>query len=290
MQLLRDKMKQPALPPGFPLPLVTVAIVISILSGCARHESKPPQTAARNVSAAGKPSPVLLPVKEKRDTSAKRPRFPEPPWTVAKMVDAFGAIARKKFEGPCRAAGIPWPPVRLTFLAFKRERSLEIWGADGGGAYRKIGRYPILAASGGPGPKRMEGDRQVPEGFYTLPELNPNSSLHLSIRIGYPNQDDIANAGILRDAMGGDIYLHGKAASIGCIAVGDPAIEEIFTLAAQVAEPNRRIIISPVDFRRTPKPSLPREEKWVSDLYGRIRRELAAFPVAGTGGGGGRHP
>ncbi|MEO5928504.1 MAG: L,D-transpeptidase family protein [Candidatus Kapaibacterium sp.] len=300
MQLLRDKMKQRRRSVrnsliSAPL-LVMAAVAISLVSSCARTESKPDKATMRNVSAAEPPRgkqtlvPVKVPAKEAKDTSIKRPRFPDPPWTVAKMVDAFGAITRKKFEGPCRAAGIPCPPVRLTFLAFKRERLLEIWGAGEEGAYRKIGGYPILAASGGPGPKRREGDRQVPEGFYDLPELNPNSSLHLSIRIGYPNRDDIANAGIPVNAMGGDIYLHGKAASIGCIAVGDPAIEEIFTLVAQVTAPNRRIIISPVDFRRNPRPALPKEEKWVGDLYGRLSRALEAFPVAGAAGGAVRHP
>ncbi|MEP7219985.1 MAG: hypothetical protein ABI876_13765 [Bacteroidota bacterium] len=298
MQLLRDKMQQRHRSVRISLisaPLLVMAAV-ALAFGCARTEPKPANAATRNISAAepprGKqtPVPVKVPAKEAKDTSIKRPRFPDPPWTVAKMVDAFGAITRKKFEGPCRAAGIPWPPLRLTLLAFKRERLLEIWGAGEGGAYRKIGGYPILAASGGPGPKRMEGDRQVPEGFYDLPELNPNSSLHLSIRISYPNRDDIANAGIPVNAMGGDIYLHGKAASIGCIAVGDPAFEEIFALSAQVTAPNRRIIISPVDFRRNPRPTLPKEEKWVGDLYGRIRRALEAFPVAGSAGGAARHP
>ena len=181
----------------------------------------------------------------------------------------------------CGARKIVWPPARLTLLAFKRERRMEVWGANATGAFALLKSYKILAASGGIGPKRREGDLQVPEGLYRLPELNPRSSYHLSIRVDYPNSDDIAHAAVPRDEMGGDIYIHGSDVSIGCMALGNQAIEEVFLMAAMVPESSRRIIIAPYDFRRTQPPALPRSQGWVTELYKRITAELRAFPRKG---------
>ena len=122
------------------------------------------------------------------------------------------------------------------------------------------------------------GHLQVPEGFYALPLLNPDSRYHLSIRVDYPNADDVRHSKVPRDEMGGDIYIHGSNASIGCLAMGDPAIEELFCLAAQVEPDDREIILAPVDFRRRPDFTLPEEEPRVEVLYERIRLRLAGFP------------
>jgi hypothetical protein len=153
-----------------------------------------------------------------------------------------------------------WPPRSLTLVAFKEERRLEVWG-DG----RWLRTYPILAASGTAGPKRQEGDRQVPEGIYQLTTLNPRSRFHLSIRVDYPDAEDCRNG-----CTGGDIYVHGGAVSIGCIAIGNQAIEEIFRLSQHVA--NRWIIIVPWDLRRKAPPAS--EERWIADRYARLSREL----------------
>lgn len=91
--------------------------------------------------------------------------------------------------------------------------------------------YRIAKQSGGPGPKRKEGDRQVPEGFYRIEGLNPKSSYHLSLRLNYPNASDLERAD--PKAPGSDIYIHGKAVSIGCLAMTDPIIEELYTLVAE---------------------------------------------------------
>jgi murein L,D-transpeptidase YafK len=153
-----------------------------------------------------------------------------------------------------------WPPRTLTLLAFKEERRLEVWG-DG----RWIKSYPILAASGTIGPKRQEGDRQVPEGIYRLTTLNPKSRFHLSIRVDYPDSEDEQNG-----CTGSDIYVHGGAVSVGCIAVGDEAIEEIYRLSERVE--NRWIIIVPWDLRRKTPP--PASEPWIADRYAKLSREL----------------
>lgn len=167
---------------------------------------------------------------------------------------------------------IAWPPARLTLVALKAEKKLEVWVAAKKGAYHLLSTYDILAASGGPGPKRKEGDLQVPEGIYRLPLLNPNSSFHLSIRVDYPNRDDIVNASVPEAQLGGDIYIHGGAASIGCIAIGDAAIEELFVLTARVSARQRRILIAPADLRV--RSDIVADSAWVEDLYARLRAEM----------------
>ena len=96
-------------------------------------------------------------------------------------------------------------------------------------AFRRVATYHITKASGELGPKRKEGDRQVPEGCYVIEAFNPKSEYHLSLRLNYPNDSDR----ILSDPQrpGGDIYIHGGAKSIGCIPLGDAVIEELYLLA-----------------------------------------------------------
>jgi hypothetical protein len=199
--------------------------------------------------------------------------------TTADAVAEFGPRAEARFGPACRAAGIPWPPPRVRLLAFKEERRLEVWVAGEKGGFAMAGACPVLAASGGPGPKRKQGDLQVPEGFYRLTALNPNSKFHLSVRVDYPNREDVANRIVDPDLLGTDIYVHGGAASIGCLAVGDRAIEELFALLAQVREGRREIWILPRDLR-VREASPPKGDSWVEDLYLRLeqraKREHAA--------------
>jgi murein L,D-transpeptidase YafK len=123
-----------------------------------------------------------------------------------------------------------YPPKTLFIRAFKQERELEIWA--GARKLRLIKTYPILAASGVLGPKLQRGDRQVPEGWYHINRFNPRSRFHLSLGINYPNDADrIRSAG--RDP-GDDIFIHGSNKSIGCLAMGDLAIEEIYGLACDM--------------------------------------------------------
>src|SRR6185503_11948975 len=75
----------------------------------------------------------------------------------------------------CEAIGVNWPPERLRLVAFKEEKILEVWAARESGPFRRVITYAVTAASGVAGPKRREGDLQVPEGKYRLTDLNPNS-------------------------------------------------------------------------------------------------------------------
>lgn len=112
---------------------------------------------------------------------------------------------------------------------FKEESVLELWLQKPGGRYVLFKSYPICAYSGSLGPKMREGDRQAPEGFYAFNQghLNPNSRYHLSFNLNYPNAYDRAHG-----YTGSYLMVHGKCVSIGCYAMGDVQIEEIYTLVA----------------------------------------------------------
>jgi murein L,D-transpeptidase YafK len=128
--------------------------------------------------------------------------------------------------------GIRYPAAEVYLRAFKQERMLELWVRPANESrFQLLHTYAICAASGEPGPKRRQGDAQVPEGFYTIDLFNPVSSYHLSMRVNYPNQRDrIVNRG---RRMGGDIYIHGGCKSIGCLAITNSGIEEIYWIAVE---------------------------------------------------------
>lgn len=140
----------------------------------------------------------------------------------------------------CADAQVPYPPARFFLRAFKATGELEAWGAGRDGKMRLIRTYALTARSGAPGPKRFQGDRQVPEGVYRVAVWNPESRFHLSLGLNYPNAADRARAG--EAAPGGEIYIHGKAVSVGCLPVGDAEIEELFILALDVKEAGGRSI------------------------------------------------
>lgn len=184
-------------------------------------------------------------------------------------------------RAPFDHAGIPFPPRSLTLVGLKSERMLEVWSEKSGRPVL-VRRYPVLAASGRPGPKLREGDGQVPEGIYRITFLNPESRFHLSMRLNYPNSQDLERAveeG--RNEPGSDINIHGKAESTGCLAIGDDAIEELFFLTAQTGIENVRVIIAPNDFRRTgPITDFGSVPQWTPRLYDQIRSEL--MPLRGA--------
>lgn len=141
----------------------------------------------------------------------------------------------------CADAGLKYPLQRIFFRAIKHERVLEVWGADSGRSkFKLIHTYPIAAMSGKLGPKRREGDLQVPEGFYHIDRFNPKSRFLLSLGLNYPNFSDR----ILSDKKkpGGDIFIHGNAVSIGCMAMTDPKIEEIYLLALSARDSGQKQI------------------------------------------------
>jgi murein L,D-transpeptidase YafK len=138
----------------------------------------------------------------------------------------------------------------IILRVFKEEAELEVWKQDTTGHFQILKTYPICRWSGDLGPKLHEGDRQAPEGFYTItPELmNPNSSYYLAINTGFPNAFDKAN-----DRNGTFLMIHGDCSSSGCYAMTDEQIGEIYSLASDSllgGQPSFQIQAYP--FRLTP--------------------------------------
>jgi murein L,D-transpeptidase YafK len=133
---------------------------------------------------------------------------------------------------------------------FKEEKQLELWVRKDDGTYALFRTYPIVAMSGGLGPKLAEGDGQAPEGFYHVPPaaMKPDSKFHLAFNLGYPNAYDRAHG-----RTGSFLIVHGNEVSIGCFAMTDPKIEEIYTLcdaALKRGQPFFRVHVFP--FKMTP--------------------------------------
>lgn len=201
------------------------------------------------------------------------------PRTVADVVAKYGPAAKARLAPHFRKAGVAWPPKDIAILVFKDERRVALW-ARSSHTWRFIRDYPILAASGHAGPKLREGDRQVPEGVYRIEHLNPNSSFHLSMKVSYPNAFDRRMAGRdKRTRLGGDIFIHGKDVSIGCVALGDPAIEELFTLVAQTGHQRVQVVIAPHDLRVRGAAVREGAPLWVGELYRTVAAALVPFPV-----------
>lgn len=201
--------------------------------------------------------------------------------TVAEQVKTYGPAARARLAPYFNAAGVSYPPTTLVMVGIKDEDALEIYAAPKDGAPRYIHRYPILAASGELGPKLREGDVQVPEGIYHIDWLNPNSLYHLSLHVTYPNNFDSTMA--KRDGrnnLGGDIMIHGGNASVGCLAMGDQAAEELFVLAADTGLNNITLILTPTDFRKPNAVArVPNPPAWIAELYAAIKAELKRAPL-----------
>ncbi len=211
--------------------------------------------------------PVAQKIKGKRNT--------------ADVIAQYGKQARESLIPYFTKAGVEYPPAKITLLAMKDEHKLELWARKKGFkvADQKldffIRSFDIKKLSGIAGPKLREGDGQVPEGFYKAISLNPNSSYHLSIKLDYPNLYDLQNArNEGRINPGSNIFIHGKAVSIGCLAMGDKIIEELFVLINDVGTNNTSVIISPFDPRSKPLECKIGQPQWICDLYWSINNKI----------------
>jgi len=131
---------------------------------------------------------------------------------------------------------------------FKREFELEVW-LKHGDRFERFATYPICMWSGGLGPKERQGDRQAPEGFYTVDssQLNPNSKYHRSFNLGFPNAFDRAH-----ERTGSLLMVHGNCRSIGCYAMTDPVIDEIWNVITPALEKGqKRFQVQVFPFRMT---------------------------------------
>jgi murein L,D-transpeptidase YafK len=149
--------------------------------------------------------------------------FPRPDESFRRKEDTL----QKQFE----AKNLQWPAKYIYIRSFKYDSQLEVWVKDElKDPFKLFKTYKVCALAGTLGPKRLEGDYQVPEGFYYINEFNPRSEYYLSLGLNYPNVSDR----ILSDAYrpGGAIYIHGSCVTVGCIPLTDNQIDEVYILAA----------------------------------------------------------
>ena len=210
-----------------------------------------------------------------------QPERPTRTYTLKERLAEISPAAGKRLAAKFESANASWPPEEAGLVAIKDKKVLDLYTRAKGGSWQLIHRYPVLAASGATGPKLRQGDKQVPEGIYGISFLNPNSRYHVSLRVNYPNTFDrkmAAKDG--RKELGGDIMIHGKAVSIGCLAIGDEAAEELFVLAAQIGLPRMKLIIAPHDFRYKEIPEVAGgQPAWVLQLYTEVASALKEFPA-----------
>lgn len=153
--------------------------------------------------------------------------FPRPNEALERKEDTL----QKQFE----AKKLQWPAKYLYIRSFKYDSQLEVWVKnDIKDQFQLFKTYKVCALAGSLGPKRMQGDYQVPEGFYYINEFNPRSNYYLSLGINYPNASDK----ILSDSLkpGSEIYIHGSCVTVGCIPIRDEQIDELYILAAHAKD------------------------------------------------------
>lgn len=204
--------------------------------------------------------------------------------TVDDVMNQLAPKVELQWREACKKVRVSYPPHELALIGMKAEKTLSVYARDANAEFKQLKAYPVLAASGVAGPKLRQGNLQVPEGVYKISGLNPNSRFHLSMKVDYPNAFDRAQAE--RDGrsnLGGDIFIHGGAQSIGCLAIGDPAIEELFVLVARTGRERVRVAIAPHEperqrFRTAPTASIA----WGRELHRQILDALV--DIRGAGG------
>lgn len=146
------------------------------------------------------------------------------------------------------AKGIQVSTANIFIRAFKDEQELEVWGRNASDqTYQLIKTYDICTSSGELGPKRRQGDLQVPEGFYHVEVFNPASNFYLSLMVNYPNASDKILG--QKGNLGGNICIHGDCVTIGCIPLTDDKIKEVYLMAVEAKSNGQKIPVHIFPFR-----------------------------------------
>ncbi len=144
----------------------------------------------------------------------------------------------KPLQEDLQAADIQINTVRLFIRAFKQEQKLEAWvKAEKDAKFQLFKSYDFCKSSGKLGPKRKEGDLQIPEGVYHINRFNPKSKFHLSLGLNYPNASDLILSD--KEKPGSDIFLHGGCVTVGCIPITNEKIRELYLLASFAKSANQ---------------------------------------------------
>ncbi len=147
---------------------------------------------------------------------------------------------------------------------FKYEKEVQVWMRNKStDKFKLFKTYAICSSSGELGPKRVQGDGQVPEGFYYIESFNPVSSYHLSMKVGYPNKSDNKKA---TGTPGGDIMIHGNCVTIGCIPIENDPIEELYILCVEAKDRKQNLRVDMFPCKFTPEKVKALSEKFPKDM------------------------
>ena len=158
----------------------------------------------------------------------------------ARVSDAY-KTKLYKIDSLFKSKKIDLSKAQIFWRAFKWNKTLELWSySTDSQKFIHIYTYPICITVGELGPKRKEGDLQIPEGVYEIKSFNPLSKYYLSLELNYPNESDkiLSKA----ERLGGDIYIHGKCETIGCLPMNDELIKEIYLISV-IAKNNGQLMI-----------------------------------------------
>jgi len=176
---------------------------------------------------------IIVSNKYPDDFISEQKRYPR----VRMAISDKGSIINENLK----KYGINISDVNVLFIVYKEEKRLDVFAKNKNDSkYKKIADYQICRISGRLGPKRKQGDRQVPEGFYHIDRFNPASNFFLSLGINYPNQADTKKS--QSGNPGDNIFIHGACVSIGCLAMTDEKIKEIYLYALYSRQNGQRRI------------------------------------------------
>ena len=191
-------------------------------------------------------STALFAQKEKNFNDFQTFQFAAP--RVAKAYSQFNDQLKREFTN----RGLNYAASDIMIRVFKAHSELEVWAKNRDvDTFMLFKKYNVCAQSGGLGPKRIEGDRQVPEGFYFISDFNPRSDFYLSLLVSYPNYSDLILGN--KQTPGSAIYIHGGCLTVGCMPMTDVVIQEIYTLCLNSrlnGQTNIPVQIFPVRFNK----------------------------------------
>jgi len=164
--------------------------------------------------------------------------FKETQLKFARVKKAYNA-KYQEIKKEVEKAGFSINSLEVFIRAFKKEKELELWMKNKTDkTFKHYKTFSICASSGDPGPKRRQGDGQVPEGFYFIEAFNPSSLYHLSMKVNYPNASDKIRA---NGKPGGDIMIHGECVTIGCLPIENDPIEELYIICVEAKNSGQKI-------------------------------------------------
>lgn len=195
--------------------------------------------------------------------------------SVKQAMARLAPSTRELLQHDFSAAGLHYPPKRLTLIAFKQEKQLLLFG--GSKDMRFVRAFAFTSYSGALGPKLREGDMQIPEGIYRITGAGARGMLTLDV--DYPNALDRKNAAAdHRTELGGEILVHGGTHSTGCVVISDAEMEQVFVAVNDVGFKNTQLIIAPCDLRKhEPAVDYSKQPKWLPAVYAALRHELSKY-------------